>query len=539
MHECLLVDEIFRHIAERGQKGDAYRLALTCKALSESALDCVWKEIDGLTNLIYLLPSDLWHGDDLEAPGEFEPETSCMTRKTVASDWTRFLVHARRVKEFTYNSDPFRAEYDERRPWTIFPGNTVLRQLHEQCPDRYLLPMLLTLNWRNTVGDIHLCMCPTLQNLRLDSSVSLAGVTELLEAQAPLVTSLALNGRRTPTAVPDIDALSNAILRMARLTRFDCDLHIRADALAHLSRLPALDRLSIPFSSPDDSRFASAASESNVPLFPSLTALLIGPSEPTLLGSLIKGISSTQLEWMWWEITDTRPHSILDVAAILAAHPSRAAFKRVVVTAKWDVILGGLPPGLITLHAFEPLISLSNLTELNLGLSWLSLGNEDVEHIARSLPRLTALNLSASNGVILPPRITLRALLSLFKHCALQNLGIVVDATHNVPDEEFALPPPPLLDALLQNGRHLRRLDFGNSRIGPTKVAAITAFLTALVPRLTALTAWRRYVADIFPDPIPPPSSSPTMWKQVADMYGQLTLHEQSAAADSWQGFNM
>ncbi|KAJ7022704.1 hypothetical protein C8F04DRAFT_1402185 [Mycena alexandri] len=539
MHPCLLVDEIFCHIADsakRGRKGDVYRLALTCKAFTESALDILWREIDTLMNLMFLLPPDLWYGDDVLG----QPEISCMTRETIASDWTRFLVHARRVKEFTYDSDSELFDTVLRPPWNnTFDEHTVLCHLHEQCPEPYMLPTLSILSWNNNVKSIHMFICPTLRNLCLHSSTAYPGVVELLEANAPIVTSLKLNGRRAPSAMETdatlIDALSLAIVRMDRLTSFDCNLRIRPSALLHLSRLPMLHRLLFPFDSADYNAFISAVS---TPFFPGLTELLILPSESTLLCSLLKGVSSTQLEWVCWEITDTHPHSILDVAAILATHPSRHALKRVFISAQWDVVLGGLPPGLITLHTFEALLALTNLNYLDLRLSWLSIGNEDVGEIARSLPRLTDLNLGASNGIILPPRITLRALLLLFQHCPLQSLGIVVDASHNVPEEEFNLPLT-RTDTLIHNGRQLRRLDFGNSRIGPTKIAPITTFLSGLVPRLTTLTAWRRYVADIFPDPVPRPSSSPAMWKQVADMYEQLTLHEQPAASDSWQGFNV
>lgn len=71
MHRCLLVAEIFSHITyfstadTRGGsygKTEVYRLALTCRAFSEPALDAVWREIDSLINLIHLLPDDLWHG---------------------------------------------------------------------------------------------------------------------------------------------------------------------------------------------------------------------------------------------------------------------------------------------------------------------------------------------------------------------------------------------------------------------------------------------------------------------------------------------
>lgn len=71
MHRCLLVAEIFCLITDFStagflpEKKDVYRLALTCKAFSEPALDALWREISGMMDLIHLLPADLWHsGED-------------------------------------------------------------------------------------------------------------------------------------------------------------------------------------------------------------------------------------------------------------------------------------------------------------------------------------------------------------------------------------------------------------------------------------------------------------------------------------------
>ncbi|KAJ7758096.1 hypothetical protein DFH07DRAFT_454794 [Mycena maculata] len=67
---CLLVSEMFSlitHFSFEGalhRKTGVYRLALTCKAFSESALDALWREIDGVLDLIHLLPEDVWYNDE-------------------------------------------------------------------------------------------------------------------------------------------------------------------------------------------------------------------------------------------------------------------------------------------------------------------------------------------------------------------------------------------------------------------------------------------------------------------------------------------
>ncbi|KAF7364897.1 hypothetical protein MVEN_00360200 [Mycena venus] len=193
---------------------------------------------------------------------------------------------------------------------------------------------------------------------------------------------------------------------------------------------------------------------------------------------------------------------------------------------------------LIKIQTIRPLLTLTSLTEIFLSLPWIDLGNDDLEQIALHLPLLTNLTLT-SHGLLPPPRITLRGLVRLFEHCALRFLDIVIDTGDNVPELEFTLPAE-LSQNLTRNARRLNYLDLGNSRIGPTKVESIATFLSEMVPRLTTLTAWTRNIEDVYLDPVPQPSSSRMLWKQVADMYGQLTLHEQSPTnLCSWKGFNM
>ncbi|KAJ7451649.1 hypothetical protein FB451DRAFT_1374319 [Mycena latifolia] len=423
-----------------------------------------------------------------------------MVRETVKSDCTRFLVHARRVREFSY----ILFTRQDNPPWnpTIFGANTVLRHLHQQCPEANIFPNLGTLTYRNTVENVQMFMCPSLQNLRLISSTVDFGVLELLEAHSPMIIALDLN------------------------VSFNCGFRIRSSALSHLSTLPVLQQLGVPLRFLDDPTLLASASST---FFPSITNLVVRSTQPILLCSLLNAISSSCLGTVWWETSDTDPNNILNVLTILARHPE-----------SWALIMGGaaLPDELVTMHTLTPLLTHTSLTSLNLSaIWWLDLENEDVEHLALNLPLLTSLHLGTTHGLVVPPRITLRGLLPLFHHCPLENLGVVVDAGDSVPDSEFRLPPE-LPTEFVRNARRFRILDVGNGRIGPTKVAATALFPSQLVPRLTSLMAWDGLSDGPFPDPLPAPGSR-LLWNQVADMYGELTIHEQSATnMFSWQGFN-
>ncbi|KAJ7867990.1 hypothetical protein B0H13DRAFT_2559519 [Mycena leptocephala] len=297
---------------------------------------------------------------------------------------------------------------------------------------------------------------------------------------------------------------------MDRLSLFHCDFAIPSKVLAHLSGLTTLQHLGIPLHSIDDPTFFSATSSS---FFPSLTNLIVGPSQPTLFRY--------------------QSQYILNVLTILANFGSLDSIS---INMPLN-LLGGLSADhLVTIHTLNPLLALTNLTNLDLLIWWLDLGNEDLEQIALHLPLLTNLTLGR-RGLAVPPRITLQGLLPLFHHCALQFLSVVIDVGDDVLESEFSLPPR-RPGALTRHARRLRFLNFGNSRIGPTKIESVATFLAELFPN--TLTAWAHDTSNLFADPVLPPSSSNLLWNQVADRYGQLTLHEQSATNwESWTGFNM
>ncbi|KAJ7758091.1 hypothetical protein DFH07DRAFT_1060437 [Mycena maculata] len=139
-----------------------------------------------------------------------------------------------------------------------------------------------------------------------------------------------------------------------------------------------------------------------------------------------------------------------------------------------------------------------------------------------TLPRAqhaTALDLECADSSY--PLVSLQGLLPLFYHCNLVHLGIVIDASNNVPSSVFALPSAPA------PSRSLRRLDLGNSRISLTKVAATAVFLAELVPCLTSLAELHRQAANPFPDAIPSPRSEELLWRKAVDTYSHLIYREQ------------
>ena len=59
MHSCLRVAEIFQAIVDNvPDSGSLVRIALTCHAFHESAMDTLWHTLDDLRPLILLLPRE-------------------------------------------------------------------------------------------------------------------------------------------------------------------------------------------------------------------------------------------------------------------------------------------------------------------------------------------------------------------------------------------------------------------------------------------------------------------------------------------------
>jgi hypothetical protein len=61
MHRCLSIVEVQRTIfREIYMDASLARLARTCRAFNDSALDVLWETLESFTILVQCLPRDLW-----------------------------------------------------------------------------------------------------------------------------------------------------------------------------------------------------------------------------------------------------------------------------------------------------------------------------------------------------------------------------------------------------------------------------------------------------------------------------------------------
>ncbi|EJD03704.1 uncharacterized protein FOMMEDRAFT_167038 [Fomitiporia mediterranea MF3/22] len=111
-----------------GGRRTVSRISRTCKAVSEMALNSLWKELDSLLPLLSLFPGHLFKrarrpGQGFEKPPQ--PE-----------DWNRVLVHGDRVRKIAYNESV----------GNVHPG--IFSIIEKTKPRDYILPNLKFLHWK-------------------------------------------------------------------------------------------------------------------------------------------------------------------------------------------------------------------------------------------------------------------------------------------------------------------------------------------------------------------------------------------------------
>ncbi|KAF9777450.1 hypothetical protein BJ322DRAFT_1206601 [Thelephora terrestris] len=104
------------------------RLARTCKAFSEPAMDVLWNELDSFLPLIGLFPGYIMKKPRRPSLG--------LAKMPVDADWKDVLSYADRVKKITYE------EGAHNIPTSIFPI------LESRCPRQWILPNLTHLAWK-------------------------------------------------------------------------------------------------------------------------------------------------------------------------------------------------------------------------------------------------------------------------------------------------------------------------------------------------------------------------------------------------------
>ncbi|KAJ3825645.1 hypothetical protein F5880DRAFT_1477881 [Lentinula raphanica] len=135
-----------------GGKRTVSRLARTCRAISEPALNVLWRELDSLVPIIGLFPSTILK--KVRKPG------LGLSKEPVEGDWAKIMVYGERVRSVVYN------ESANNVSPAVFP------MLAENRPREYMLPNLLNLTWKAETAaaleQISIFLSPGIESLQLE-----------------------------------------------------------------------------------------------------------------------------------------------------------------------------------------------------------------------------------------------------------------------------------------------------------------------------------------------------------------------------------
>lgn len=515
-----------------GGRRSLARLARTCKAFREPALDMLWRDLDSFVPLITLFPNTLLKRARRPALGLvgnisawlYAPTTAYLdvaqARSPEEEDWEKVLAYGERVKSVTY------VEAFNTLSQSIFP-------VLEMCPREYLLPNLTSLTWKaETATGLNYCrpyLTSKLRTFTLEMGVRAPRIGDFLD-EVMNKTQLTTFCFTLHSNLPE-----NFVTVMKSNERFEKLAVMAPGALASgvglwASRLPSLKSLSLDLSNAsnlavtrffDDIQFASgystpsrtdsgvfSASDSESDdkrksvvgspsgrilerpfygAFPSLSQINLTGDAANVVAFLQKLASPlTHIELALedpparddWQtlcmLFSERYGQTLQVLRITAASASRfAELVRSTSRGANDVALRHLP-----LHHLSPLPRLHRL-EIELPESAV-FHNADVAHLARVCPNLEVVRLCgqarfpASYG---PPPLTLEGLIPLTSGCTkLHTLAVVVHALDGA-DKTFRVRE--------NSSRALLKLNVGHSWVRDPLQTAI--LISHIAPHLEIL----------------------------------------------------
>ncbi|KII95721.1 hypothetical protein PLICRDRAFT_227065 [Plicaturopsis crispa FD-325 SS-3] len=503
MHRCLETFDtivlIFSDIA-RSKDPDAARttlarLARTCRAFHEVALDLLWEEQTDILPLLRCMPPDLW---EVEASHARSPKW--MLRRPIRlTDWQRCRQLGERIKILRMR----RIDYE------MSPEVSLALSL--SLPRDGLLPNLHTLQLPWTKKVLFFCR-PGLQLREL-----CFGRSDWYDTPTTPAPSLLLS---FPSIYPNVKKFTlsasfegnTACVGMAcawpGLEALELGNNLDFDGLRTLSlRLPNLHELDITW---EDNFFYLGPSLYPSPphmlacsaKFPQLRKLTlsiveIGTEETalTICDTLLHTMDIPKLETIHILLRNdlrTSREASRSLLAWLGSHPALRSVRLQVPEASWDDVADSRDlDNALCRDTIQPLLSCRQLERFYWDCAdGFDLDDADVTTMATAWPSLRWLELSSPAGLPVSSRITLQGLSTLLQLCpALKGLCLVIDATHT-----DVLPVAAPLNSALEH------IFLGNSPIADAE--AVAAVLSRVLPHLSEVdTVWERFtLAEDFED---------------------------------------
>ncbi|KAL0951456.1 hypothetical protein HGRIS_008145 [Hohenbuehelia grisea] len=169
-----------------GGKRSLSRLARTCKALSEPALNTLWRDLDSIVPLIGLFPPHLLRRPKKPGLG--------FAKMPLEDDWKKVLRYGEKVRGLTYNESSNNV------------SSPIFAVLEEYRPRTYILPHLSSLTWKvETPAGLDRCslfLSPKVQGLTLEIGTRFPQLDSFLTDMCSR-TRLTSFSFISPTTLPD------------------------------------------------------------------------------------------------------------------------------------------------------------------------------------------------------------------------------------------------------------------------------------------------------------------------------------------------
>ncbi|KAJ7123590.1 hypothetical protein C8R44DRAFT_784060 [Mycena epipterygia] len=446
------------------------RLARTCTAFSDPALNILWEYQDTILNILGCFPSYLFEMvHDHRGP----VEDIRMLRSVSPTDWERPLFYSSRVKMF-------RMHY----PW---PATTAaFETIRLSCPQPHLFPNLdlLDLTHRryseeDSTHYINFLLSPRITTLGL----AFGGEVELLRqivgpaltVQCPSLGEVAIrNDGSDELALPSVSTFVRNLVRIHTLTVENLD----REAFEHLGNLPTLKVLTLRnLKVPAILRPV----ENTNSMYASLETLRFGTTRVEHVAAFLDLIRNSPVKKFKIEYLDEIPtkNEPKQLYSTLAAHFNPLSFRIIVIEhGGWvDGDVDEYPDsGPITGDVLSIMFCFINLVSVSLNHPFgFDLNDADIFNLACAWPRIEKLSLGYIIGWSRRPRVTLYGLYAFAQHCP--NLGYLA-----MPCDATGLPEwePASTEA---SQTRLKWIDVKESAIDD--IGRVAAFLSSVFPCVT------------------------------------------------------
>ncbi|KAJ7218384.1 hypothetical protein GGX14DRAFT_436901 [Mycena pura] len=449
-------------------------LARTCKAFRDPALDLLWKSQCTVMNILNCMPGDIW-----EVPDDTDAEEVRLKRPVLPSDWERPLIYSHRVRHFIYQS-------------YSYPDSAAFFEMLRMCmPPEPLFPNIESLCWEISDAALfphfRLFIGPRLTSLTISTfqSASHLSLLPALATHCPLLQDVRI---MTSDGLPwRCETVSLFVKQLTRLESLEVP-SLDAVALDHLAKFPVLDYVHLDDQIPL-SPILELVSQTEVPSSCDINMLTLTVTDARAVTEVLARLHASPICSLVIQFPqNTSATAVREIYNGVAANCKHASLNSLSITAAPLVSTTDTVADLeqIALYAVPgthlfPLFTLTTLTSVTLaGPVGLDLDDTVAAEIARAWPRIRSLRLDLAGSLYqrVPPRTTLRALLTFARLCPhLWRLSLPINA-HSVPKWRKAQTAA----EARPTQRCLRSLYVGDSPVGtPLDVAA---YLSSIFPKL-------------------------------------------------------